>query len=75
MTSSDRKDSGRNELHQRAEGIFSSFMFQKEAERLWQAMKNSVKNTGERITWEFLVNKFIEKYIPETARDKMASDF
>ena len=38
-------------------------------------MKNSVKNTRESITWEFLVNKFTEKYIPETARDKMASEF
>ena len=38
-------------------------------------MKSSVKITREPITWEFLVNKFTEKYFPETARDKMASEF
>jgi len=38
-------------------------------------VKDGVKNSRERITWEFLVNKFTEKYIPETARDKMASKF
>ena len=50
-------------------------MFQKEAEHWWRAVKHSVKNTRESITWEFLVNKFTEKYIPETARDKMVSEF
>ena len=50
-------------------------MFQKEAEHWWRAVKNSVKSTRESITWEFLVNKFTENYIPETARDKMASEF
>ena len=54
---------------------FSSFMFQKEAEYWWRAVKNSVKSTRESITWEFLVNKFTEKYIPETARDKMHQNF
>ena len=54
---------------------FSSFMFQKEAEHWWRAVKHSMKNARESITWEFLVNKFTEKYIPETARDKMASEF
>jgi len=55
--------------------FFSSFMFQKEAEHRWRAVKNRVKNTREQIIWEFLVNKFTEKYIPEMARDKMASEF
>ena len=54
---------------------FSSFMFQKEVEHWWRAVKNSVKSTKESITWEFLVNKFTKKYIPETTRDKMASEF
>ena len=54
---------------------FSSFMFQKEAEYWWRAVKNSVKSARESITWEFLVNKFTEKYILETTRDKMASEF
>ena len=54
---------------------FSSFMFQKEAEHWWRTLKSSVKSIREPITWEFLVNKFTEKYIPETARDKMASEF
>ena len=38
-------------------------------------MKSSVKSTREPIIWEFLVNKFTEKYISETARDKMVSEF
>ena len=38
-------------------------------------VKDSVKSTEEQITWEFLVNKFTEKYIPKTARDKIASEF
>ena len=54
---------------------FSSFMFQKKAEHWWRAVKSSVKSMREPITWEFLVNKFTEKYIPETARDNMASEF
>ena len=54
---------------------FSSFIFQKEAEHWWRAVKDSVKSTREPLTWEFLVNKFTEKYISETARDKMASEF
>ena len=53
---------------------FSFSMFQKEAEHLWQAVNDSVKYSGEQITWEFLVNKITEKYIPETTRDKMASE-
>ena len=54
---------------------FSSFIFQKEAEHWWRAVKSSVKSTREPITWDFLINKFTEKYIPETAREKMVSEF
>ena len=54
---------------------FSYFMFQKEAEHWWRAVKNSVKDKGEQIIWDFLVRKFTEKDILEMAREKMASKF
>ena len=54
---------------------FLSFMFQKEAEHSWRTIKDDVKNSRERITWEFLVNKFTEKYVPKTTKDRMASEF
>ena len=54
---------------------FSSFMFQKKVEYWWRVVKGSVKSTREPITWKLLVHKSTEKYIPETTRDKMASEF
>ena len=44
-------DCNRKRIIFKIEGVsFSSFMFQKEAEHWWRAVKNCVKNTRESIT-------------------------
>ena len=54
---------------------FSAFMFQKEAKHWWETVKRGVKVTRRKITWRFFVDKFTEKYIPRTAKDKLALEF
>jgi len=38
-------------------------------------IKNNAKTLKERITWDYLIQNFNEKYIPESARDRLALDF
>ena len=38
--------------------LFSTFMFQKEAEYWWEIVSKNAEITGEEITWKFLVDKF-----------------
>ena len=37
--------------------------------------KNNAKTLKERITWDYLIQNFNEKYIPESARDRLFSEF
>jgi len=54
---------------------FASFMFQGEAERWWEMVKGGAKNLGREISWNFLVAKFNEKYIPGVVKDRLAMEF
>jgi len=54
---------------------FTSFMFQGEAERWWEMIKSGAKTLGKEISWNFLVKKFNEKYIPGVVKDKLAMEF
>ena len=75
MTPSDRENLDMMNCTKEKKVSFSSFMFQKEAAHWWRTVKDGVKNSGERITMEFLVNKFTKKYILKMTRDRMASEF
>ena len=55
--------------------LFSTLMFQKEAEYWWEIVSKNAEATREEITWKFLVDKFTEKYILRIARDKLAMEF
>jgi len=50
-------------------------MLQGEAEHWWRMIKNNAKVLKEKITWEYRIQKFNEKYIPESVRDRLASEF
>ena len=50
-------------------------MFQGEAEHWWEMVKGGAKSAGKELTWNFLVKKFNEKYIPGVAKDKLAMKF
>ena len=54
---------------------FTTFMFQGEAEHWWEMVKGGAKSLGEEISWNVLVKKFNEKYIPGVAKDKLAMEF
>ena len=54
---------------------FTTFMCQREAEHWWEMVKSGAKSAGEELTWNFLVKKFNEKYIPGVAKDKLAMEF
>ena len=54
---------------------FAAFRFQGEAEHLWRMIRNNAKASKEKITWEYFIQKFNEKYIPELAKNRLASEF
>jgi len=54
---------------------FTSFMFQGEAEHWWDMVKGGANSLREKVSWNFLVKKFNEKYIPGVAKDKLALEF
>ena len=54
---------------------FASFIFQGEVEHWWETARDGAEIFGEENTWRFLVERFNEKYILETARDKLTLKF
>ena len=50
-------------------------MFQKETEHWWEVVSRCVEISEKEITWKLLGDKFTEKYILRTARDKLALEF
>ena len=54
---------------------FATFMLQEEAEHWWRMIKNYAKTMKKKITWDYLIQKFNEKYIPKSARNRLASEF
>ena len=54
---------------------FTSFMFQGEAERWWEMIKGGARIMGKEISWNYLVKKFNEKYIPGVVKDRLAMEF
>ena len=38
-------------------------------------VKNNAKDSEEKTTWEYFIQKFNEKYIPESAKYRLASRF
>ena len=54
---------------------FATFMLQEEAEHWRRMIKNNAKALKKKITWDYLIQKFNEKYISVSARDKLALEF
>ena len=51
---------------------FATFMLQGKAEYWWRKIKNNAKAPKEKINWDYLMQKFIDKYILESVRDRLA---
>ena len=55
--------------------IFTTFMFQRDAEHWWKMVKGGAKSAGEELTWNFLVKKFNENISRGGAKNKLAMEF
>jgi len=51
---------------------FVTFMLQGKAEYWWRKIKNNAKALKEKINWDYLIQKFNNKYIQESVRDRLA---
>ena len=71
MAPPDREDIDVMECTENQRVSFTSFMFQEEAERWWEMIKGGAKTLGREISWNFLVKKFNEKYIPGVVKDRL----